>query len=263
MRSEHVSRHAFFAVSALIFAASATGTVAWCASMSAMGEMPMPGGWTMSMAWTRMCGQTWAGCATSFVGMWVVMMVAMMSPSFAPVLWHYRGALGRANTTRRVFLTVLAGAGYFFVWTALGVAAFVSGVALASLEMRMPALARAVPLAAGVVVFGGGVLQLTSWKARHLACCRAVPGRGRALPALASAAWQYGVRHGLHCGSCCAGLTAILLVIGMMNLVVMALVTAAITAERVAPAGERMARAVGVVAAGEGVWLIVRALGFA
>ena len=34
-------------------------TVAWCSSMSAMGGMPMPGGWTMSMAWMRMPGQTW------------------------------------------------------------------------------------------------------------------------------------------------------------------------------------------------------------
>jgi len=40
---------AFFGVSALLFAGSAAVTIVWCASMSAMGEMPMPGGWTMSM----------------------------------------------------------------------------------------------------------------------------------------------------------------------------------------------------------------------
>jgi len=44
----------FFGVSALLFAGSAAVTIGWCASMSAMGEMPMPGGWTMSMAWMRM-----------------------------------------------------------------------------------------------------------------------------------------------------------------------------------------------------------------
>jgi hypothetical protein len=38
----------------------------------------MPGGWTMSMAWMRMPGQTWPGDAVSFLGIWVVMMVAMM-----------------------------------------------------------------------------------------------------------------------------------------------------------------------------------------
>jgi len=51
-----------------------------------MGEMPMPGGWTMSMAWMRMPGQTWPGAAASFLGMWIVMMVAMMLPSLVPML---------------------------------------------------------------------------------------------------------------------------------------------------------------------------------
>jgi predicted metal-binding membrane protein len=51
-----------------------------------MGEMSMPGGWTMSMAWTLMPGQTWPGAAASFLGMWTVMMVAMMLPSLVPML---------------------------------------------------------------------------------------------------------------------------------------------------------------------------------
>ncbi len=80
MASERASQHAFFGVSALLFATSAALTIAWCEFMSAMGEMPMPGGWTMSMAWMRMPGQTWPGAAASFLGMWVVMMVAMMLP---------------------------------------------------------------------------------------------------------------------------------------------------------------------------------------
>src|SRR5437016_11190232 len=82
MVSERASQQALFGVSALLFAASAAVTIVWCASMSAMGEMPMPGGWTMSMAWMRMPGQTWPGAAASFLGMWVVVMVTMMLPSF-------------------------------------------------------------------------------------------------------------------------------------------------------------------------------------
>jgi len=70
------SQRAFFGVSAVLFAASVAVTIVWYASMSAMGEMPTPGGWTMSMAWTRMPGRTWVGAAASFMGMWVVMMVA-------------------------------------------------------------------------------------------------------------------------------------------------------------------------------------------
>jgi len=101
-----------------------------------------------------------------------------------------------------------------------------------------------------------GALQLTAWKARHLACCREAPGRGRTLPADAGTAWQHGLRLGLHCSHCCAGLMAILLVIGVMDLRAMAVVAAAITVERLAPAGERVARAIGAVVVGAGLVLI-------
>jgi predicted metal-binding membrane protein len=210
MASERASQQAFFGASALLFVVSAAVTIAWCASMSAMGEMPMPGGWAMSMAWMRMPGQTWPGAAASFLGMWVVMMVAMMLPSLVPMLWRYREAVGGAGETRLGPLTALVGVGYFFVWTVFGMAAFPLGVALVAIEMQQPALARAVPIAVGVVVLIAGSLQLTAWKARHLACCREAPGRGRTLPADAGTAWRHGLRLGLHCSHCCAGLMAIL-----------------------------------------------------
>ena len=195
-------RRAFVGVSALLFAGSATLTIVWCASMSAMGGMPMPGGWTMSMAWMRMPGQTWPGAAASFLGMWVVMMVAMMLPSLVPMLRRYRQAVGRTGATRLGPLTAIAGAGYFFVWTVFGMAVFPLGVALAEVEMQQPALARAVPIAVGVVVLIAGALQFSAWKARHLACCREAPGRGRTLPADAGTAWRHGLRLGLHCSYC-------------------------------------------------------------
>src|SRR5258706_6195539 len=122
MVSEQASQRAFFGVSALLFAASAAVTILWCASMSAIGEMPMPGGWTMSMAWMRMPGQTWPGIAASFLVMWVVMMVAMMLPSLVPMLWRYRQAIGRTGATRLWRLAGLVGVGDFFgstvVWMA-------------------------------------------------------------------------------------------------------------------------------------------------
>jgi len=229
--------------------------------MSAMGEMPMPGGWTMSMAWMRMPGQTWPAAAASFLGMWTVMMVAMMLPSLVPMLWRYRRAVGTTADTRLGRLTALVGTGYFFVWTVFGLAVYPLGVALAAIEMEQPALARAVPIAMGIVVVIAGALQFTAWKARQLACCREMPGRDRRLPADAGAAWRHGLRLGLHCSRCCAGLMAILLVIGVMDLGVMALVTAAITVERLAPAGERVARAIGAVVVVAGLLLIVRATG--
>jgi len=260
MASERDSRRTFFGLSALLFAASAAVTIVWSASMSAMGELPMPGGWTMSMAWTRMPGQTWSGAAASFLGMWVVMMVAMMLPSLVPMLWRYRQAVGRTGAAHLGRLTVMVGAGYFFVWMVFGMAAFPLGVALAAIEMQLPALARGVPIAIGVLVLIAGSLQLTAWKMRHLACCREVPGRCR-LPAHAGTAWRHGLRLGLHCGQCCFGPMAILLGLGVMDLRTMALVTVAITLERLAPAGERVARVIGAVVVVAGLLLIARAAG--
>jgi len=228
-----------------------------------MGEMPMPGGWTMSMAWMRMPGQTWPGAAASFLRMWVVMMVAMMLPSLVPMLWRYRQAVGRTGETRLGPLTALVGAGYFLVWTVFGMTVFPIGLALAAVEMQQPALARAVPVAVGVVVLIAGTLQFTAWKAHHLACCRETPGRGHTLSADAGTAWRDGLRLGLHCSYCCAGLTAILLVNGIMDVHAMAVVTAAITIERLAPSGERAARAIGAVVVAAGLFLIARAAGFA
>ena len=260
MASERDSRRTFFGLSALLFAATAAVTIVWSASMSAMGGMPMPGGWTMSMAWTRMPGQTWSGAAASFLGMWVVMMVAMMLPSLVPMLWRYRQAVGRTGAGHLGRLTVMVGAGYFFVWMVFGMAAFPLGVALAAIEMQLPTLARGVPIAIGVLVLIAGSLQLTAWKMRHLACCREVPGRCR-LPADDGTAWRHGLRLGLHCGQCCFGPMAILLGLGVMDLRTMALVTVAITLERLAPAGERVARAIGAVVVVAGLLLIVRAAG--
>ena len=76
-------------------------------------------------------------------------------------------------------LTAVVSLGYFFIWTAFGMAAFPVGVALATIEMQQPALALAVPAAVGVVVVIAGALQFTAWKARHLSCCREAP-RARA-----------------------------------------------------------------------------------
>jgi predicted metal-binding membrane protein len=256
------SERAFLVTSALLFAASTAVTIAWCASMSAMGGMPMPGGWTMSMAWMRMPGQTWLDAAASFLGMWLVMMLAMMLPSLLPMLRRYREAVGRAGATHLGRLTALVGVGYFLVWTLFGMAAFPPGVALAALEMHSPGLARSVPIAVGVVVLVAGSIQLSRWKARHLACCREMPERGHPLAADPGTAWRHGLRLGLDCTRCCAALMAILLVIGVMDLRVMAAVTVAITLERLAPASERVARAIGVVAIGAGFFLIAQAAGF-
>jgi predicted metal-binding membrane protein len=255
------SHYAFFGVSALLFTASATVTILWCASMSAMGGMPMPGGWTMSMAWMRMPGQTWPAAAAMFLGMWVVMMVAMMLPYLVPALWRYRQAVSGTGETSLGLRTALVGTGYFFVWTSIGLAAFPLGATLAALQMLSPALSRATPVAAGVVVLLAGALQFTRWKAHGLACCRQSLRADHTFPSTTLTAWRYGLRLGLDCARCCANLMALLLVLGVMDLRAMAVVAAAITLERLAPAGDRVARTLGAVVVPAGLVFMAQALG--
>ena len=227
--------------------------VHWWTSLSAMGEMTMPGGSSMSMMWMRMPGQSWSGAAAAFLGMWIVMMAAMMLPSLTPILWRYRQVVATTGGARSAYLTMLVTAGYFFVWAVLGVIVFAAGAVFAELEMQSAALARTAPAAAGLVVLVAGAIQLTKWKARRLACCRQTPRCDCRSLADSVSAWRYGLRIGLQCSYCCAGFTAILLVIGIMDLRAMAIVTVAISLERLLPAGERVARAIGVVTLAAGL----------
>lgn len=273
-----VSQKAFVGISALLFIVSAAMTITWCGSMSTMDGMPMPGGWSMSMTWMRMPDQTWPGAVASFMGMWAVMMVAMMLPSLTPMLRHLPGASA-----------VAAGVGYFAVWTALGLVTFPLGVALTTLEMHSQEVSRVVPFATGLVVLLAGALQFTRWKAHQLACCSPRPSEGHSCyqppptvphaccrpltaadaPAATAKvstpiapALRYGLHLGVRCTICCAGLTAILLVTGVMDLAVMACVTAAITAERIAPANfaQPVAHAIGAAVTTTGLVLIARGL---
>jgi predicted metal-binding membrane protein len=228
---------AFFGTAALVFGIAAAATLHGCRSMS------MPG--------MRMPGQTWPGFVATFLGMWLAMMMAMMLPTLVPTLCRYRRALRMTGETGLGRLTALVGVGYFAVWSALGVAACALNAALATLPTWVPA--------AGALLLIAGLLQFTEWKAHHLACCRTAAGHDRNLQPHTRAAWQFGLRGGLHCCYCCAGLTAALVALGVMDLRAMTIVTLAITTERLAPSGERVARAIGAVAVVAGLVLIARA----
>lgn len=207
-----------------------------------MGGMPMPGGWTMSMAW---------------------MMTPMMLPALAPMLRRYRAALAGTGTTHRAALTGLVATVYLLAWTVFGAVFIPVGAAISAVAMREPALARAVPLAAGATVLAAGALQFSGWKARHLACCRELRWRGGApLPADAITACRHGLRLALDCGRCCGNLMLVLLAAGVTDTWAMAVVTAAVAAERLAPAGHRVAQGIGAVAVATGCVLVARAAGF-
>ena len=144
--------------------------------------------------------------------MWTVMMVAMMLPALAPMLLRYQRAVKAVGAPRLAGLTIVVAVAYFLVWTAFGLAVYPAGVALAEAAMTRSSLARATPLALGLVVMFAGLLQFTAWKARQLDCCRAMPAQG--LRAGSLAAFRHGLLLGIRCIRCCLGPTAILLVLG-------------------------------------------------
>ncbi len=257
MVGERTSLPAFVAVSTAVFAAGVAAMALAGTSMSAMAGTPMPGGWMLAGTWTPMCGQTWPALAWGFLTMWTAMTAAMMSPSFAPTLWRWRQAVGRTGAPSPDRLAALAGLGYFAAWALIGAAIFPLGATLAAAELRWPELARAAPAASGLVVLGAGLAQFTPWKARRLACCRTPACHAATSP---GGALRRGLALGLDCGACCAGPTAALLVVGMMDLWAMAAVTLAITLERLAPGGMRFARASGVVAVVAGLAMVARAI---
>src|SRR5215510_3337465 len=141
-------RAEFIAVSALAFVASVAATAYFCRSMCC--EMEMPGGWTMSMMWMRMPGQTWAASATSFQLMWLAMMVAMMLPSALPMFM---------NSKRAPVSMSVMGSVYFAVWLAAGVGIYALGVAFASAAMRWDIFSRAVPVLSGPALIAAGAFQ--------------------------------------------------------------------------------------------------------
>lgn len=196
--------------------------------------------------------------AAAWMGVWVVMMVAMMTPALVPALVRYRRSVPAPETARRDGLTALVGTGYYFVWTLVGGAVYLIGLVVADAEQRWPGLGRFVPVAAGAALLLAGGVQLTAWKRRHLARCRDCE------PPPASDAWsaaRHGVGLGVDCALCCAGFMTVLLVTGMMNLLTIVLIAAAITVERLAPAPARIARAFGVVILVAGAVALARGLG--
>lgn len=230
------NRLLFFGFVALLIAACAAETVRMCSSMAATSGIPMPGGWTLSMIWQRMPGQSWPRAAASFVWMWSMMMAAMMLPSLLPALWRCHAAFAERGSLHPGWPTLLVALGYLLVWMLVGMAVFPVGAAIASAEMALPGVARAAPAAAATVLLLAGTLQFTRWKERQVACFRsALPPPGEPWRAVQLAPWRIGVRLGFHCVRSSAGLTAVLLATGTMELRSMAAVTAAITAERMAP----------------------------
>jgi len=231
----------FIAVCVLAFVAGISATVYFCRSMCC--EMKMPGGWTMSMMWMRMRGQTWLASATSFLLMWLAMMVAMMTPSALPTFLK----------TRRPWPSLCwMASGYFAIWLAAGVGVYALGVVFAAVATRSEWFSSEVPLLSGALLLAAGTIQFTRWKMTHLLRCRSPFGCAISCPQQ-EAGFRLGCKQGAACCICCAAPMTIQLVFGIMNPLVMIVVAIVIAAEKLLPQPTLVARFVGVSAIVVGV----------
>lgn len=192
--------------------------------------------------------------------MTVAMMVAMMLPSIALATWHYHRRLRAMHVRLAAQRTTLLILGYAGVWTVIAAALLAVSVDLSPIGIAPPTAPPLPPWAAGAVILCAGLIQRSRWKATRLLRCReaCVPTQLHSRNVLM--ALTDGSRLGVACGLSCAAPMAILFVTGLMDARMMAVITAAITAERLAPCGARIARVTGALALVAGLVLCLRAI---
>lgn len=186
------------------------------------------------------------GAFAVFVVLWVVMMAAMMFPSVWPAVGLH-GSMMRHRARRGAPLAGGSSAfvgGYLLAWTVFGIASF-GVLVFASRALSGISATSVARFVVTPVALAGAVYQFTPLKQACLHHCRGPldifmrhwrDGRRGAL--------SMGARHGSYCVGCCWLLMELMLAVGLMSIVWMAIVAAAITVEQLVPGPERLARAV-------------------
>ena len=193
----------------------------------------------------------------AILAMWLVMMVAMMLPSAAPMLLLF-AVTQRERVMSGEPATVLAFAGgYLLVWGGFSVAAAALQAALQQSMLLSNDLAMVGGWLPAVVLALAGVYQLTPLKHACLVRCRSPlafllsrwrDGIGGAL--------GMGLRHGAFCLGCCWALMALLFVGGVMNLAWIAILAIFVLAEKVLPYGTWLSRVSGAALIAWAVWVV-------
>jgi predicted metal-binding membrane protein len=176
----------------------------------------------------------WTGLGTLgwFVGVWVVMMAAMMFPSVSPTVALY----SRMTRTRAPLQPLLFVAGYLLTWAAAGLAAFSLVAIVNRVAGDVLAWDRAGRWVAGTTLVVAAVYELTPLKDVCLGKCRSplgmLLGSWRDGPV---GALRMGARNGAWCVGCCWALMASLFALGVMSIVWMAVVAGIIAVEKTLP----------------------------
>jgi predicted metal-binding membrane protein len=191
--------------------------------------------------------------------MWTVMMAGMMLPSASALILVY-GAVARrsAQGTARRHIYALA-AGYLIVWTVFSLLAATLQRGLAALLLVSPMMEVTSARVGATLLLIAGLYQLTPIKYACLRTCQSplgfLMGRWRAGW---SGAMRMGLAHGLYCVGCCWALMLLLFAGGVMNLAVIAALTAFVAFEKLTPLGLYGARISGVLLMAAGLWMAVR-----
>lgn len=232
-----------FLAQLLILAAASWGMLIWQASM--MKRMDM--GLTMGMG------------AALFLAIWVVMMIAMMFPATATMNLAFARVQRAQHTGWRAAVSPWTFVGaYLLVWAIFGVFAYLGALAASGLAGQIPwIMLNAARIGGGILVLAG-LYQLTPIKRVCLAKCCApldfICGRWRNG---STGAFRLGLEHGIYCLGSNWLLFVLLFPLGIMNIVVMAVLTVLIFAEKMVPRGERIARGVSLVLILYGMLVIV------
>jgi predicted metal-binding membrane protein len=165
-----------------------------------------------------------------FLGVWVVMMAAMMFPSVAPTVALYSRMSRNSRLAPLLFVT-----GYLMTWAGAGVIAFLIGAVVSDTAPDFAWEHAGRPLTGATLILAA-VYELTPLKNVCLAKCRSPLGlllgawRGGR-----SGALRMGTRNGAWCVGCCWALMASLFALGVMSPIWMAIVAGLIAAEKVLP----------------------------
>ncbi|CAN5329892.1 DUF2182 domain-containing protein [soil metagenome] len=207
--------------------------------------------------------RAWGGVdfALMFV-MWAVMMVAMMTPSAAPMILMFAGINRRRQKQQVPYVpTSVFLLGYLVVWAAFSVLATAAQWGLHTVSLLSPMMVSTTPVLGGILLLVAGIYQWTPLKHACLSKCRSPLGfvlnewrEGR------WGAFLMGLKHGSYCTGCCWSLMALLFVAGVMNLLWVAAIAGFILIEKMAPAGHQMGQAAGVLLAGWGALLVAGVL---
>lgn len=227
----------------LLLAAASWGILIW--QSATMNEMGM--GLTMGMG------------VPLFMTIWVVMMIAMMFPTAAPMILAYaRVQRNRQSGERTLVPTWVFTGAYLLIWTLFGALAYVGALAASGLAEQIPWLMMNAARIGGGILVLAGLYQLTPLKRVCLVKCRMPLEFIRAIWQEGSfGAFRMGLEHGLACLGSSWLLFVLLFPLGLMNLAAMALLTALILAEKCFPIGVRIVQVAALVLIFYGVLVIV------